>query len=207
MEEQTHGARRRREIVAAAVDLSTTEGLESLSFRRLAAEVGLTKAGVAAHFASKEALQLAAVEAAAGEYGRALRAAADGSEPGLPRLCALGLAWLDHLDAIPYRGGCFFAAGEQAFAGRPGPVREAIAAHTRTLLRELEEQARLAHRLGELAPEVDPETLAFQIHAFAYEANMRRELLDDEHAFASARRALQALLTSAERDPGAGSPL
>ncbi len=194
MARETHGVRRRRQIVAAAVDLSTAEGLESLSLSRLAAEVGLTKAGVAAHFADKQALQLAVVEAAAEAYADPLGHARDRTEPGLARLRALGHAWLDHLDAIDYRGGCFFAAAGHDFSGRPGDVRDAVARHTRRFLRTLEEHARLAGRLGELRDGVSPDALAFSVHALAGEANLRRELLDDEDAFADARRALDELL-------------
>ena len=195
--DETKGARRRREILDAAADLTTTDGLEGLSFGRLAAEVGLTKAGVAAHFASKQALQLAVIERAAAGYTAPLGEAAARTEPGLERLRALGLAWLDHLESIAYRGGCFFAAAGQDFAGRPGPVRDALARRVRFLLRELEEQASLASRLGELAEGIRPETLAFQIHALAQEANLRAELLDESEAFALARTALEDLLAAA----------
>ena len=155
------------------------------------------KAGVAAHFESKEALQLEVVDAAASSYAISLVAAGAAAEPGLPRLAALCAAWLEYLESIDYRGGCFFAAAGQAFAGRPGPVRDAVAGHTRRFLQELNEQARLAKRLGEFAANVAPETLAFQIHALAQEANLRRELLDEGDAFAHARRALDQLLSTA----------
>ena len=194
MSKESHGARRRREILSAAADLSTAEGLEGLSFSRIAVEVGLTKAGVAAHFDSKEALQLAIVAAAAAAYAAPLAAAAKTSEPGLTRLRALAIAWLGHLETIDYRGGCFFASAGLAFAGRPGPVHDAIAGHTRSFLQTLEEQSRLAARLGELSPVISPEILVFQIHALAQEANLRRELLDTADAFTQARLALTDLI-------------
>jgi AcrR family transcriptional regulator len=194
MPNQSHGARRRREILSAAADLSTAEGLDGLSFSRIAEEVGLTKAGVAAHFESKEALQLAVVDAAAADYAAPLVDAARNSEPGLPRLLALALAWFGHLETIDYRGGCFFGSAGLAFAGRPGRVHDAIASHTREFLQTLEEQARLAARLGELSADASPDVLAFQIHALAQEANLRRELLDIEDAFEQARQALTDLI-------------
>ena len=195
MSNQSHGARRRDEILSAAADLSTAEGLEGLSFSRIAEEVGLTKAGVAAHFKSKEALQLAVVDAAAAAYAAPLVDAAKNSEPGLPRLRALAFAWFKHLETIDYRGGCFFGSAGLAFAGRPGRVHDAIASHTRNFLQTLEEQARLAARLGELSPDTSPKVLTFQIHALAQEANLRRELLDIENAFEQARQALNDLIT------------
>ena len=201
MPRESHGARRRQQILSAAADLSTAEGLESLSLSRLAAEVGLTKAGVAAHFDSKQALQLAVVGFAAAAYADPLAPAETRTEPGLARLRALCEAWLDHLAAIDYRGGCFFAAAGHDFAGRPGPVRDAVARHTRRFVRLLEEQARLAERLGELRPGVGADALAFSLHALAQEANLRRELLDEEDAFSTARRALDELLAGAAARP------
>lgn len=197
MAKESHGARRRREIVRAAADLSTVEGLESLSLRRIAAEVGLSKPGVAAHFSSKEELQLAVVEAAAADYTDPL-APALAAPAGVARLGALARAWLDHLDAVPYRGGCFFAASGHDFSGRPGAVRQAVAGQTRRFLQQLEEQAGLAQRLGELADGVEPRVLAFTLHALALEANLRRQLLDETDAFDLARRALTAALAEAK---------
>jgi AcrR family transcriptional regulator len=201
MQNESHGARRRRQITTTAADLSTAEGLENLSLSRIAAEVGLTKPGVAAHFESKVRLQLAVIEAAAEGYAAPLAAAVESSEPGLARLRALAAAWLDHLDDLPYRGGCFFAAAGNDFSGRPGAVRDAIARHTRRFERALDEQARLAARLGELRADVTPDALAFSLHALAQEANLRRELHGDGDAFPLARRALDELLDRAASDP------
>jgi len=206
MPHETHGDRRRHEILAAAADLSTVEGLQSLSLSRLAGEVGLTKAGVAAHFRSKEALQLAVVDAAAATYAAPLAAAEACSEPGLPRLRALAEAWLTHLDGIDYRGGCFFGSAGHDFSGRQGAVRTSVAAYTRRFLETLEEQARLASRLGELVAGVDPDTLAFTLHALAGEANLRRELLDDPRAFELAQRSLDDLLGRATATPEPMTP-
>ena len=201
MRSESHGTRRRRQIVETAVDLSTAEGLESLSLSRLASAVGLSKPGVAAHFGSKQALQLAVVDAAADAYAELLAEAHEASEPGLARLRALGRAWLDHLDGIDYRGGCFFAAAGHDFSGRPGAVREAVARYTRRFVHTLDEQAHLADRLGELRPGIDAAALAFSLHALALEANLRRELLDDDEAFPLARRALDQLLEGATSPP------
>lgn len=178
MSSPSHGARRRQEILLTATDLSTSEGLDSLSFNRIAQEVGLTKAGVAAHFESKEALQLAVIGSAAAQYSAPLLSAAKSSAPGLPRLRALALAWFEHLESIEFRGGCFFASAGLAFAGRPGLVRDAIADYTLSFLQVLEEQASLALRLDEIKPDVSPDLLVFKIHSLAQEANLRRELLD-----------------------------
>ena len=196
MPKESHGDRRRQDILLAAADLSTSEGLDSLSFSRIAREVGLTKAGVAGHFEWKEGLQLAVIDVAATQYAAPLVAAAKASAPGLPRLRALALAWFGHLELIDYRGGCFFASAGLAFAGRSGLVRDALAEHTLLLVQVLEEQANLALRLGEIRSDMSPDLLVFKIRSLAQEANLRRELLGVEDAFEQARTALDEVLAA-----------
>lgn len=192
-----HGERRRQTILATARDAGTAWGLEGLSIGRLAAEVGMSKSGVAAHFASKEALQLAAVESAAQGYARHVIAPVHELEPGIARVRALMEAWADYVDGIEYRGGCFFAATGAEFAARPGPVRDRVAEHTRTLIRTLEREIRTAVRVGELAADTDPRRLAFQLHGLVQEANLRRTLLDDPEAFDDARALVAETLAHA----------
>jgi hypothetical protein len=119
------------------------------------------------------------------------------SVPGLPRLRALALAWFEHLESIEFRGGCFFASAGLDFAGRPGPVRDAIADYTLSFVQVLEEQANLALRLDEIKPDVSPDLLVFKIHSLAQEANLRRELLSIADAFELARAALEDVLSGA----------
>jgi len=194
-ERDRHGERRRRTILAAAADVATAEGLEGLSLGRLAREVGLSKSGVAAHFASKEDLQLHVVARAAAEYER--RLLARDAEPGLARATALMEAWIDAIEHVEYRGGCFFAATGAEFGARRGPVRDLVAHHTRAWIRILERELRTAVRLGELAADRDPRLLAFHLHALVQEANLRRSLLDDDDAFDDARALLERALDDA----------
>jgi len=191
---ESHGDRRRRSILATATDVATAEGLEGLSLGRLADEVGMSKSGVAAHFASKEDLQLHAVAAAAEGYEHNVMAR--GAEPGHARIQAMMEAWIDYIESIPYRGGCFFAATGAEFGARPGAVRDEIAHHTRAWIHALEREIRTAVGLGQFRENCDPRLFGFQLHALVQEANLRRSLLDDAAAFDDAR----ALLASALSD-------
>src|SRR5439155_3147306 len=55
-------------ILARAVDLASTVGLEGLTIGRLATELEMSKSGLFGHFGSKEELQLATVGAAAQRF-------------------------------------------------------------------------------------------------------------------------------------------
>lgn len=199
--ERRERGQRREEILDVAIDLSSAHGLSSLSLGDLASEVGMSKSGLFAHFGSKEELQLATVRQAAIVFEREVLAPAGRAEPGLPRLRALVDTWYAHVEGISYRGGCFFDAASSEFGSQPGAVRDRLAALCGQWQAQLEEQARLALRLGELSPETEPTTLAFQLHAYAGEANWARELLGDEQAFDRARAAADATLRAAAGAP------
>lgn len=188
---------RHDQILAAAIDLSSAEGLSSLSIGGLASAVGMSKSGLFAHFGSKEELQLACVAQAERDFERGVLGAAAPAELGLPRLRALVTAWFDYLEGLDHRGGCFFDAASSEFGSRPGAVRDRLARVCGRWREQLAEQAQLAVRLGELRPDVDPDTLAFQLHAYAGEANWARELLAEDDAFTRARLAAHATLEAA----------
>ena len=198
---ESHGERRRREILEAAVDVSSAEGLAGLSMGRLADELQMSKSGLFAHFGSKEELQLATVRHAALGYECRVIAPAEEAEPGLPRLRSLLESWVAYIEGTGNRGGCFFDAASSEFGSRPGPVRDLLARLSRSWLRRLEEQARTAVRFRELRADVGPELLAFKLHAFVEEANWARELFGDATSFARARRAIAETLRDATRPP------
>ena len=197
----SHGDRKRDAILQAAMDVSSAEGLGGLTIGRLAREIGMSKSGLFAHFGSKEELQLATVRFAADDYEREVIAPPQAAEPGLSRLRALMSCWVRYIDATSNRGGCFFDAASSEFGSRPGPVRELLARYSRNWLHQLEEQARLAHRLGELRADADPELLVFRLHAYVEEANWSRELFQDERAFEKARAAIDETLGAASAAP------
>jgi AcrR family transcriptional regulator len=197
----THGERRRREILATALDLGSVEGLESLTIGRLAAATGMSKSGLFAHFGSKQELQLAAVERAQADFERRVLEPPQRAEPGLARLRALLGAWLDYVERIEFRGGCFFFQTTSEYGSRSGPVHDRLAQLALAWIRSLRVEASVAVRQRELAPGTDPEQLVFGLHAAVQEANWARELLGDARAFERARTAIAAALAAAAVSP------
>ena len=181
------GAETRATILSRALDIASVDGLEGLTIGRLAAELGMSKSGVFAHFGSKRELQLATVVAAAERFRVAVIEPALRAPDGAPRLRAMVAAYLDHLEGDDYSGGCFWAATSAEYDDRPGPVRDAIAAALDAWLGELERQARLAG-----SP--DPGRFAFELYAVVMGANSRFRMGGDPVVFAYAREAIDRLL-------------
>ena len=196
------GERTRQEILRTAVDLASAEGLEGLTIGRLARELKMSKSGLFAHFGSKEELQLAALDVARAIFVTEVVEPAAVAERGLARLQAMLEAWLSYVERSVFRGGCFFFAVSAEMDDRPGPVRDLVAELTKAWLDALEDEIRQAQALGQLHPRSDAALLAFQVHAFAQEANWTFRLHGDEHAFDRARAAARQCLTIAATPAG-----
>src|SRR5262245_57983504 len=112
----THGEHRlskgqasRETILLAAAKLATTKGLIGLSIGDLAAEVGMSKSGLYAHFKSKEELELATIATAAAIFDSEVLQPVTRTPAGIARLKALANSFLSHLERRVFPGGCFFA--------------------------------------------------------------------------------------------------
>jgi AcrR family transcriptional regulator len=187
----------RRNILDVAMDIASAEGLEGLSIGRLASELEMSKTGIFAHFGSKEALQIATVEAAKEVFLKEVVQPALASPRGVARLNAMMNSWLGYVERIVFRGGCFFAAASAEFDSRPGHVHDQIAALTKSWLRAIEEEIIFAQSAGEILAPVDAIQLAFELHAYVQEANWAFKLFSDTSVFMRARHAIASRLSSA----------
>src|SRR5258707_661430 len=118
---RTHDA-----IVERAVHVASLEGLEGLTIGRLAADLGMSKAGVIGRFGSKEDLQLAALASAIALWIDRVWRPAEGAPVGLARLRAVADAWSGFLGDCPFPGGCFVSGVAFEFDGRSGRVHDAV---------------------------------------------------------------------------------
>lgn len=189
------GARTREAVLKRAVDLASLEGLEGLTIGRLATELQMSKSGLFSHFGAKEELQIAVVEQATGVLWREVVGPAASAEPGLSRLRALLEGYLRYLERKTFPGGCFLSAAAAEFDGRPGRVRDAIAEASHAWSAQLEEQAKIARRQGEVPPDTLPSQLVFELNAFANAANAIYQLHQSKRAFKQARTAIARRLS------------
>jgi AcrR family transcriptional regulator len=200
---KVRGDRTRRAILTTAVNVASVEGLEGLTIGRLAAELEMSKSGLFAHFGSKEELQISTVRAAAAIFvHRVVRGAEEQFEPGIARLKAMLDSWLDYMERGTFAGGCFFAAATVEMDGRPGPVRDAVAAQMDSWAALLADYARVAIERGELLPDTDPEQLAFELDALGTAVNSSWQLHEDAAVFDRGRRAIARRLEADATEAG-----
>ncbi|HJW08228.1 MAG TPA: TetR/AcrR family transcriptional regulator, partial [Holophagaceae bacterium] len=181
------GEQTREAVLQEAMQLASVQGLEGLSIGQLAEATGLSKAGLFAHFGSKEELQLATAQRARDLFREQVFAPALKAPRGLPRLCAVLAAWLDYAEREFFRGGCFFAQVSTEFDSRPGPVKALVAGIMKDWQGSLERLISAAKEEGHLSKGADPAQLAFEFLALAMGANNAFQLHGEERAFAMAR--------------------
>src|SRR5262245_30106063 len=85
----SEGLASRQNILRSATELPTTKVLDGLSIGDLAAEVGMSKSGLYAHFKSKEELELATIEMAAAIFDREVLQPVPAAPAGSRKLLAL----------------------------------------------------------------------------------------------------------------------
>jgi AcrR family transcriptional regulator len=185
------GQRSRSRVVHEAARLATVEGLDGLSIGRLAETTGIAKSSVHALFGSKEALQLATVEAARDSFiteviTPAFATAASGRE----RLLALCDGFLAYVERRIFPGGCFFVAAAAELGGRPGRVHDEVARIQHEWRDLLEAEARTAVDNGEVPADTDAVQLAFELGVILAGANIVSVLHDDSAAINRARTAI-----------------
>jgi AcrR family transcriptional regulator len=140
----------RERLLRAAADLFYSEGY-GVSIEAIAERAGVAKPTVYAHFASKEALIAAVLEAAADEWFDELDAelAHRAGDPVSQIMAPFDLL-VEDLPDPAYRG-CVFVNSAAAFPDPAHPARQVLASHHE---RMLERFARLAGAAGVRRPEV-----------------------------------------------------
>lgn len=197
------GMRSRAAVLERSVQLASRDGLEGLTIGDLAADLEVHKSSVFALFGSKQELQLATLAAARAILIEHVVAPALPHAEGLARLQAIGAAWCEYLGSDVFAGGCFLCAASTEMDGRPGAVRDAVAAVMREWIAVLRANVDAAIAAGELRPDVDAAAMAFRLNALGMAANWQRQLLDDtagiEHARAAWRAELDANAPTSKR--------
>jgi AcrR family transcriptional regulator len=190
----SRGQDSRTTILLTAAKLATTKGLAGLSIGDLAAEVGMSKSGLYAHFKSKEELELATIEIAAVIFDREVLQPALTAPAGIERLKALVNSFLGHLERRVFPGGCFFSAVAAELDTRPGPARDRVVEIVGNWLTLLSQCILEAQDLGELDPQTEVAQAVFEIEAMLLAANFLFVMKNDPIHLTQGRRGVENVL-------------
>ncbi len=198
---------RKTEIVTAARDLFLRGGVEGMSMRAVAAQVGVSATALYRHFRDKDDLLRAVVDEGRETFERSLAGALRGTTPR-ERLRLTGLRYLAFAFEQPEYYQVFFLSWHRldvARHGRPGGPTQVGGAQSlaqRFLFERLQECA----QAGLLAPGEDPMALALflwgEVHGLAalWVASAVRNVLPEpafrQYAQGCVDRAVAAVLIS-----------
>ncbi|HEX2208832.1 MAG TPA: TetR/AcrR family transcriptional regulator [Longimicrobium sp.] len=191
------GAATRDRIIESALRTASVEGLEGISLGRLAADVGMSKSGLFAHFQSKEELQLDVLEAASRRFVDVVIRPAMEEPRGEPRVRSLFEHWMvwERHESLP--GGCIFMHAAAELDDRPGPARDALVQWQRQWLEFLAKAVHQGVETGHFREDLDPDLFAFQQLGLVLGYYHARRLLSDPQAEAHVRQGFDALLAAA----------
>lgn len=199
------GAKTRDAILSRAVALASQSGLSGLTIGGLAKDLGLSKSGLIAHFGTKEALDLAVLQAAAKLFGDTVIVPAFDAEPGEPRLRVLFDNWFRYTALKELPGGDLFFPAIAEFDDRPGICRYYVARVQRDWMLTLENATREAIQIGQFRAGLDTGQISFTILSLLNGYHVLHRLLNAANAEQRARAAFESLMSRA-RVPGVAAP-
>jgi AcrR family transcriptional regulator len=190
----TKGQASRDTILRTAAMLATTKGLNGLSIGDLAAEVGMSKSGLYAHFKSKEELELATIATAAAIFDSDVLQPVAQVPAGIARLKSLTDSFLSHLERKVFPGGCFFAAVAAELDTRPGPARDRVSEVLGSWFSLLRQCILDAQALGEIDLSAEANQVVFEVQAMLVAANFLFVMSNDPIKLAQARTGVENVL-------------
>ena len=188
------GDETRRTILADALAQASALGLTGLTIGSLAKRTGLSKSGLFAHFASKEALQIAVLDDARDRFVTTVVSPALKEPRGEPRVRALFERWMRWEKAEFQPGGCVFLASATELDDQPGPVRDRLVEIQRDWGDALETAARIAKEERHFRADLDVRQWAFDLWGLMLAYHWHARLLRAEDAAERVRRSFERLL-------------
>jgi AcrR family transcriptional regulator len=193
------GDRTRHTVLAQAVAIALVEGLEGLTFGRVASAAEVPKSTIQALFKDREMLQLQTLDASADAFAANLRARLPEQASATALLKALCDGWFDLAGDGSCPGTCLVTAATTEYRARPGAIHTRVAELRALWQGTLLATAQAAMLEGGLDEQVDPEQLVFEILAFETMANLGAAGSVSSSGLHLARRSVDALLERARR--------
>ncbi len=167
--------------------------------RSLSSSLGVEAMSLYAHFASKEALQVAILDHEVERFVAMVVAPALKERRGEPRVRALLRRWLEWSRAEFMPGGCVFVASIAELDDRPGPVRDRLAASQRDWLDTLTTAIRIGVDERHFAADTDARQVAWEILSLTYGTHLLSRLLRERGAETRHSAAVERILQGIRR--------
>lgn len=194
MLEKRKGKQTRQAILAVALDIASTQGLEGLTIGAIAQRMPMSKSGVFAHFGSREELQIAALQAYQTQFVEAVLLPCLKVPRGLPRLRAIFLHWLARVGQ-EMDCGCVCISAASEYDGRPGAVRDVLVKMHVDWQQALRRAVQLAIDCGHLnASQVCARQVVFEIVGLILAAHQQGHLLRDPEAVEQAQAGFERMV-------------
>ena len=189
------GDRARADILRCSTRMASLEGLEGLTFGRVASEAGVAKSNVQVLFGDRETLQLATIEVGVDLYAETVVGPAMMKIGAVDRLIALVEGWYDFVEQRTLPGGCLIHALSNEYRTRPGDIRDRVEQHRVEARSRMVALLNDAIREGALRLGVEVDQIAFELISHQASANVAA-LMDDQEQFRRARLASGRLIQS-----------
>ena len=166
-----------------------------MTFGGLAAKAGVSKSNLTVLFGDRQALQLAALEAAIARFIDVVVAPASGIASPARRLRALVENWFGYVERLTFPGGCALYATVHEYRARPGRLRDDILRYFDEWHRLLGATVRAAIETGEFRRDADPRETVCALTAYKHGAHVAL-LSGDRRSFEIMHRLSLRLLDS-----------
>lgn len=197
------GNHTRERLLQIGLDQMSVHGLGGVTLGQIAAESGMSKSGLFAHFKSKEQLQIDLLTETVRAADRVVVFPAMQALEGLPRLVAVFEAWLGWSRRAGLSGGCPVAAALFELDDAEGEVRAHAAKLERQWRDHLCELVMEAKFLMHLSEQTDVEQFVWEVCGIYLGHHVTSRFLRDAMADERAKTAFDALV---ERHRPAASP-
>jgi AcrR family transcriptional regulator len=182
----------RARILDETARQAALKGFGAVSLNDVAEAVGLSKSGLFKHFASKEEMELTALDQAFDRFVEFVWRPAESLPPGRERLEAIFEKWIDWSEVENAAGGCLIMSASIELDDQPGPLRDLLQKRVRQWRRTLHREVQ-ALREPPLS-EDDAAMAVFQMKSYVLGHNDARRMLEDAKAREAARVAFKGLL-------------
>ena len=164
----------------AAMHMVRESGFDSLTIGETAKQVGMSKSGVFAHFASRDELLLKVILFTAEDFKVQVFDRALQHKRGLERIHALSRYWIKWSNQPS--GGCPFMSGAFEFDDRPGVIRDALVKQEKAVHDIWERAAKIAVEEKEFKADTDCKQFAYEIFGNLLSFQIYKRLLNDVKA-------------------------